>query len=242
MKKIIVAALLGALFFSCLHCATTGIVQQPKERTTPAQMQLARSVARLTSSSGDKGRLISTAFAISPSIQVTAGHSCLAIQQSALENKEEPVVKLEYVNNQDEVVSINSMIIHVDPSRDLCFLYNNKNDMIPLSIGMSKNTPRLTKVFLMGAPLGHWPIMVDCYLASHNSIEELYQYPAIVGSLTLSCVGSPGFSGAPIVNQNGEVIGVLTNASILSPSIPLGTVLFATTSEELLKSLKSFGL
>ena len=241
MKQLAIIIVFLFLLISTNSCKSSSLLKDTPPLGTPASWGLARSVGMLVFETDPENRLASTAFSISTTFQITAGHTCVEVLQRALTSHIEPLVDIYYINADDVKETIKALVLWVDPVSDLCLLYNDSNKMVPLKIGMSMEVPRLSKVYLLGSPLGIYPILIDCYLSSHLK-DEVFYGAGPDDRLFISCMGSPGDSGAPIINENGEVIGIVSQALPYHPSLPLALGMRVVASEDLLQVLTAHGI
>jgi len=121
-------------------------------------------------------------------------------------------------------------IIAFDPSRDLALLAVDRRDVRPLKLGNSDELRPGELVLVVGSPLGLTGPSVSLGVVSaigrtlvdHESgviLEDLIQTDAAI---------NPGNSGGPVVNVNGEAVGVTTaivaRAQGIGFAIPINSV------------------
>lgn len=90
-------------------------------------------------------------------------------------------------------------ILATDPANDLALLYVPDNGLKPLTMGSDKTLQIGDEVFAVGAPLG-LTLTASAGMLSSYANGDLLQITAPI---------SPGNSGGPLVNSNGEVVGVV---------------------------------
>jgi len=118
-------------------------------------------------------------------------------------------------------------VVAVDPSRDLALLRTSKHSS-PISLGDSNNLKPGELVLAIGSPLGLPGPSVTMGVisaigrtitAGETILEDLIQTDAAI---------NPGNSGGPLINLNGEAIGVATAivpyAQGIGFAIPINTV------------------
>jgi len=165
----------------------------------------------------DKYYSIGTAFAISPSEFVSAAHvmnlgSGSQFQEIFLRDKEGKVYSvdkvLKYSKNRDFIVF---SLRHATAKR---FLPLNKN-------------PRLNqKVYAVGNALGEGIVIRDGLYTSDTPEEEAGEWKWI----RFSAAASPGNSGGPLLDQKGNVVGIVLRKSPsenLNYAVPILEVLNA---------------
>ena len=108
-----------------------------------------------------------------------------------------------------------SRVLVTIPELDLCYL-EVRGYIRPVEIESYSYSPtNFEKIFIVGAPAGDFPIIIDSYISA--SIER-----SSIGIGTLSRSGNsfilvseqifPGHSGSPIYTEEGKVIGIVFGA------------------------------
>jgi S1-C subfamily serine protease len=152
-----------------------------------------------------------SAFAVSDYELITAGHVC--------EDAEEEGADL--VSPRLGVLEIMAQ----DPSVDLCLL-KSRVPVTPLPIADYSHVHVDDKAYLLGFPLGVGDILTSGTVADPYYLLDGYPY------LMLSLPAMAGNSGSPVMNEFGEVIGVLVLGSRAYPQL-----CFATTGSDLVRFL-----
>lgn len=161
-------------------------------------------VLTLEVENSQKERFVGSAFlALRPGLAVTAWHvvhDAVKIQAHFPGNK--PVKVLGLVGK--------------DESHDLALLEIESTKQPDVSLASAR--PRVgTKVFVIGAPQGLDFSIADGLVSQLRDVDGMCQYQ-------LSCPISPGNSGGPVVNDCGEIIGVISwrrpDAQNLSFAVP----------------------
>lgn len=107
-------------------------------------------------------------------------------------------------------------VVGTDPDSDLAVIKVDRPaaELHPVALGDSDNLFIGQGVVAMGSPFGEpWTLTTGVISALNRSIDSLGDYQ--IGSVIQTDAAiNPGNSGGPLINMNGEVIGV--NAQILS--------------------------
>ena len=95
----------------------------------------------------------------------------------------------------------------IDTEQDLAVLEVSRSKVKPLELGRSETVERLNKVYVVG-----YPLELDCGITSGeiNNPKQLYEE---VEYIRFDAAVSPGNSGGPLLNSQGDVIGVATRGS-----------------------------
>jgi S1-C subfamily serine protease len=103
-------------------------------------------------------------------------------------------------------------ILYTAPELDLC-LIEAAGHIRPAIIADYNYKPELfEKIFIVGGPTGNFPIIIDTYMSSTVSRDDIMIGAlAVEGNefLVISEQIFPGHSGSAAFNQDGEVIGVV---------------------------------
>jgi serine protease Do len=109
-------------------------------------------------------------------------------------------------------------IVHVDKTRDLAILKINDVDYTPLKslpYGIRKNNSDLgEQIFALGYPRSDNDIV---YGEGYLSARTGFNSDSLSYQVQLSA--NPGNSGAPVFNNNGEVIGIISTRQIEAESV-----------------------
>jgi hypothetical protein len=157
--------------------------EQIYEKTSP-------SVLTLEVENSDHERFVGAAFLVlRPGLAVTAWHVVHDAQTIEAWFSDHRRVKIVGLVAKDEKL-------------DLALIEIEANDH-PQTV-LSTNTPRIgAKVFVIGAPKGMDFSLADGLISQVRELEGLRQYQ-------LSCPISPGNSGGPVLNDHGEVVGIVS--------------------------------
>lgn len=121
-------------------------------------------------------------------------------------------------------------VIYVDPSHDLAFLSPPKETIkTSISIMSNNNLAQGDQVIAVGHPFGLK------YTATQGIISNLRHEQNDIKYLQHDAALNPGNSGGPLINRNGEVIGM--NTFVMKNGDNVG---FSLPSEYLLQALEEF--
>jgi S1-C subfamily serine protease len=124
-------------------------------------------------------------------------------------------------------------IVSVQPERDLAVLQPAQipDDLQPATLAAGGEVKPGDLVVAVGFPFGMGPSVSAGVVSGLNRSFPLPGRAPLTGLIQFDAAVNPGSSGGPLLNQDGEVVGVVT--AILNPS-PSGTfagVGFAITME-----------
>ncbi len=109
-------------------------------------------------------------------------------------------------------------VVGVDPDSDLAVIQVDRpaDQLHPVTLGNSDNLFIGEQVVAIGSPFNQpWTLTTGVISALDRTIDSLGQFQ--IGSVIQTDAAiNPGNSGGPLVNMNGEVVGV--NSQILSQS------------------------
>ena len=121
-------------------------------------------------------------------------------------------------------------VVGVDPDSDLAVIQVNRpaDQLHPVTLGNSDNLFIGEQVVAIGSPFNQpWTLTTGVISALDRTIDSLGQFQ--IGSVIQTDAAiNPGNSGGPLVNMNGEVVGV--NSQILSQSRSSSGIGFAIPS------------
>jgi S1-C subfamily serine protease len=121
-------------------------------------------------------------------------------------------------------------VVGVDPDSDLAVIQVDRpsNELVPVTLGDSDSLFIGQEVVAMGSPFDEpWTLTTGVVSALNRAIDSLGQFQ--IGSVIQTDAAiNPGNSGGPLINMNGEVIGV--NSQILSETRSNSGIGFAVPS------------
>jgi S1-C subfamily serine protease len=123
-----------------------------------------------------------------------------------------------------------AIIVHIDPIRDLAILKINDADFKPLAslpYGFKKSGADLgEEIFTMGYPRDEI-VYGEGYMSARTGFN----------GDTLACqiavAANPGNSGGPVINKNGEVVGILSTRQVQAEG-----VVFAVKSKNIYSAME----
>lgn len=113
-------------------------------------------------------------------------------------------------------------VVSAEPERDLAVLQPARipDDLEPITLAASGQLAPGDLVVAIGFPFGEGPSVSAGVVSGLNRSFSVSGRPDLEGLIQFDAAVNPGSSGGPLLNQNGEVVGVVT--AILNPS-PSGT-------------------
>jgi S1-C subfamily serine protease len=155
-----------------------------------------------------------TTFAIDKHRLVTANHICTVVE----ERENTHLVLTRHNGYRLLDYKGNIVVIRQEAKSDLCMLWIEDTVLCPLKV--SKHYPRMgDKVFIYGSPAGEFGYLTTGFIArTHKRIQVRFRSGA--RSMTVMSFSAPawgGNSGSPIINEDGEVIGMLSSGSYRYP-------------------------
>jgi serine protease Do len=215
-----------ALMFSSLVMLFT-----PKPPTEEIEV-LKREVSRLKSQSSLQNKEINDVKKkIEPGVDIKFGGSSFLI-----DGKGYLITSAHVISNASKVFVQNNKgqdfraeIVLTDPIKDIAILKIDDSDFQPLSslpYGIRKSSTELAEpIFTLGYPKDEI-VYGEGYLSSKTGLK------GDTLSCQISLAANPGNSGGPVLNKNGEVIGILNARQTTAEG-----VVFAVKSQNILRAL-----
>jgi serine protease DegQ len=126
-----------------------------------------------------------------------------------------------------------AMVVGAQPENDLAVLKATKlpDDLQPATMGNSNALQPGEEVVAVGFPFGIGPSVSSGVVSGLNRHFKSEGNSLIKGLIQADAAANPGNSGGPLINMQGEVVGIIT--AILNPtqSRTFIGIVFATTIE-----------
>ncbi len=132
-------------------------------------------------------------------------------------------------------------IVGVDREHDLAVLQIKAPDLVPMTLGDSRNLQVGQKVYAIGNPFGLSGTLTRGIVSSIRSVQEP-DGVTIDEAIQTDAAINPGNSGGPLLNWHGEVIGINTMiASSVGQSAGIGFAIPINTAKAVLNDLVTLG-
>jgi S1-C subfamily serine protease len=216
--KFVASCFLGALVVLFAGCCTLRGSDAARAEGRMASTDYYKSTVKVSIEAEELGTMIGTAFAIDSNRFMTAGHFCIEAYELQIKGFAKGKIKMTYVNNNDELSSIEGLEIDaVDEVSDLCVLKMKRHGIKPFKFPKEYTTKIHDLITIVGSPMGFYP-----FEATGRVIEPIssgYGNDQLNGRLIIGAPGTGGVSGGPVVNEKGEVIGVMIAGTSAFPNI-----------------------
>lgn len=202
------------LLFFTLSCATTNVYNSPKIERSNRHL---RSFGMIFVN-GKKTHEMATAgtvFAINENELVTAGHVCVGILSGQVFGAYEFNIRMQYLDAKYQIKELSNLeIAELDLKNDLCLVKREGHSLVPLKLANEVSLGE--RAIALGSPLGVFPMETE---GKVMALDATYLDPSLNGKILLSLPVFAGNSGGPVLNQSGEVIGVITLGVPIYPQI-----------------------
>jgi S1-C subfamily serine protease len=132
-------------------------------------------------------------------------------------------------------------VVGTDRSHDLAIIQIKAPDLVPMTLGDSKNLQVGQKVYAIGNPFGLSGTLTSGIVSSIRSVQEP-EGVTIDEAIQTDAAINPGNSGGPLLNSRGEVIGINTMiASNSGQSAGIGFAIPINTAKAVLNDLVTLG-
>jgi S1-C subfamily serine protease len=214
-------------FLSVFLFAATALANPP-----PKAVQEMKRVVQVYVNKKNSGEMgaSATAFPINKTTLMTAGHFCVSVDKFTREGKIDAEIHGHYVNQNDEIATMNGGKIlryELSDDNDLCLIEMPKHGIPPLHFAKKDNLKFGDRVYTSGAPLGSFPILTEGFVG--QAYSEGMPDAILNGKILLSLPVSYGNSGGPLFNAKGEVVGVVVMVNTMynhvSFAVPLRKII-----------------
>jgi len=133
-------------------------------------------------------------------------------------------------------------IVGTDEAHDLAIIQIKAPDLVPMTLGDSRNLQVGQKVYAIGNPFGLAGTLTRGIVSSIRPVQEPEGGARIEEAIQTDAAINPGNSGGPLLNWHGEVIGI--NTMILSSvgqSAGIGFAIPINTAKAVLNDLVTLG-
>ncbi len=129
-------------------------------------------------------------------------------------------------------------IVAGDPSRDLAVLRVDRDDLVPLAVGNSDGLRLGDQLIAVGyaLDLNGEPSVTSGILSAKNRTITAENGVQLVNLLQTDTAINPGNSGGPLLNANGEVVGI--NTAIAGGAENIGFAIAITPVMDVIDSLR----
>jgi S1-C subfamily serine protease len=132
-------------------------------------------------------------------------------------------------------------VVGTDHSHDLAIIQIKAPDVVPVTLGDSRNLQVGQKVYAIGNPFGLSGTLTRGIVSSIRSVQEP-DGMTIDEAIQTDAAINPGNSGGPLLNWHGEVIGINTMiASNVGQSAGIGFAIPINTAKAVLNDLVTLG-
>lgn len=160
-------------------------------------------IGLLVSTPDGDGMSSGTGWAIDSDHLITAAHVCASFIELELLGMGKGYV-VDYVES-GKILSkeANLEIIDFDTDNDVCLIRYKNHGLIPLKLADDFFFGE--KVYVIGAPMGFLGFIFDGFIAN----VDIDLAKELKNKILVSAAATGGNSGGPVVNEQGEVIGIL---------------------------------
>lgn len=120
------------------------------------------------------------------------------------------------VKTADKISYPVTSVVAVDKERDIAVLRVKRLDLTPLALGDAGAVKSGERVTVIGSALGLEGSVAD------GVVSQVRVFPPFGDVVQVSCPVSPGSSGGPLLNEQGQVIGVVTFTMIEGQNVNFG--------------------
>lgn len=150
----------------------------------------------------DAGGRSASGFAYNKNLIITAAHFC-----ANLDDDESVSVRIHYVNKRGKVNFLKKgKVEKKSKKKDVCTIRKNDHGLLTLPLTKKyKDVKVMDKVIVGGAPFGYFPYLDEGYVMNPRARFDDERFDK---TLLIKATGTYGISGGPVINRDGEVIGI----------------------------------
>ncbi len=173
---------------------------------------------------------LSSGFAIDKDKIITAAHFCSDMDQKTK-------IQVYYMDRNNKIKFFrNARIDKISEKVDVCVLKKKDHGLVISPLAKYRNVKVFDPVMIGGAPLGFFPYLDKGYVMQTRN-RDRSNHGRFDKALMIKGLGTYGLSGGPVMNQRGEIIGMINGKHKLFDG-----VLFAVRSSAIKRFLvKSYG-
>ena len=175
----------------------TPSVEDIIDQIIPSVVTVINKQANALSLNNDEGQIVGSGI-------IVDGRGYIATNNHVVENASE--LRIIQANGQEVV----AQLVATDPAEDLAILKISQEGLIPIKWGDSATVRLGQEVYAIGSPLGDFPNSVSFGIISGlNRALEMKDH-VIDGLIQTDAAINRGSSGGPLINRQGEVVGINT--------------------------------
>jgi S1-C subfamily serine protease len=200
-----IALILCALSVGCSTYYVSGKDEGPKYDIRSSFKSIIKIAMVIKSPDLGEGEVSGTAWAIDEDNIITAAHVCEAFNEFAGMGISQGVKVTRMTEDYKlvEAPANDIKILFSDSVNDMCLIRYEHHGLLPLKLAAKVEFG--DKVYIVGAPLGFLGFILDG-LVVNTQAELGGKYN---NKLLVSAAATGGNSGGPIINEQGEVVGML---------------------------------
>jgi len=204
LKKLL--AFVALFLFSCTLVVNTDQTKEKVQAFDSSIIYKSIFLMKVQKKTDDKVIGICSGFAVSEDLLITAGHCGIAYYELLGEGIITDKIFIEYyAPDGEKTVTLGGVSLKaIDSFNDITILRKKGHGLVPLKIATDTPKPH-DKVWVVGSPLTFFATSyAGEVIKSHYDMNALYKDKIIV-----SAFAAGGNSGSCVVNDKGEVVGIL---------------------------------
>lgn len=199
-----------AIFLAFILAACSITINEVRKEQEPVwqpQQAFASSALITMPTKDNSGAISCSGAAISEDLILTAGHCAVAyLELNAMGIIGDRIIISSYAPDGKTIKELgDAEILEVDEPHDLAILKLEDHGLVPVKFA-NTIVPH-EKVYLVGSPMGFFIDIEEGMVIN----DKITLAPTLRDVLVISSAATGGFSGSPVFNSKGEVVGLLTN-------------------------------